>query len=82
MIALTKDLFEAIRERRSERHLKSDPVPDYIVGRIVECGLKVPSARNMQPWQLLIVKRPELKADLSNAVFGQKFIEDAPVVIV
>jgi len=79
---LTKDLFEAIRERRSERHFKPDPVPDDTVRRIVDCGLKAPSAGNMQPWQFLIVKRPELRADLSKAAFGQKFVEDAPVVIV
>lgn len=77
-----KDLFEAIRERRSERHFKPDPVPDDTVRRIVDCGLKAPSAGNMQPWQFLIVKRPELRADLSKAAFGQKFVEDAPVVIV
>jgi nitroreductase len=82
VFTLTKDLFEAIRERRSERHFKPDPVPDDTVRRIVECGLKAPSAGNMQPWQILIVKRPELKADLSKAAFGQKFVEDAPVVIV
>ncbi len=79
---MTKDLFEAIRERRSERHFKPDPVPDDTVRRIVDCGLKAPSAGNMQPWQFLIVKRPELRADLSKAAFGQKFVEDAPVVIV
>jgi nitroreductase len=77
-----KDLFEAIRERRSERHFKPDPVPDDTVRRIVDCGLKAPSAGNMQPWQFLIVKRPELRADLSKAAFGQKFVQDAPVVIV
>ncbi len=77
-----KDLFEAIRERRSERHFKPDPVPDDTVRRIVDCGVKAPSAGNMQPWQFLIVKRPELRADLSKAAFGQKFVQDAPVVIV
>lgn len=82
MIALTKDLFEAISQRRSVRHFKPDPVPDDTVRRIVECGLKAPSAGNIQPWQLLIVKNPELKADLAKAAFGQKFVEAAPVVVV
>ncbi len=79
---MTKDLFEAISQRRSVRHFKPDPVPDDTVRRIVECGLKAPSAGNIQPWQLLIVKNPELKADLAKAAFGQGFIEAAPVVIV
>ncbi len=82
VITLTKDLFEVIKERRSERHFKSDPVPDEMIRRIMECGLKAPSAGNMQPWQFIIVKRPELKANLSKAAFGQKFVQDAPVVIV
>ncbi len=48
----------------------------------MECGLKAPSAGNMQPWQFIIVKRPELKANLAEAAHGQKFVQDAPVVIV
>lgn len=79
---MTTGLFEVIKKRRSERHFKPDPVPDDTVRHIMECGLKAPSAGNMQPWQFIIVKRPELKADLSKAALGQKFVEDAPVVIV
>jgi nitroreductase len=82
VIVLTTGLFEVIKKRRSERHFKPDPVPDDTVRHIMECGLKAPSAGNMQPWQFIIVKRPELKADLAEAALGQKFVEDAPVVIV
>jgi nitroreductase len=82
VIVLVTDLFEVIKKRRSERHFKPDPVPDETVMRIMECGLRAPSAGNMQPWQFIIVKNPELKADLAEAAFGQKFVQDAPVVIV
>ncbi|HOB88540.1 MAG: nitroreductase family protein [Bacillota bacterium] len=82
MRTLTTDLFEVIEKRRSERHFKPDPVSGDAIKRILECGLRAPTAGNIQPWQFIVVKRPELKEDLARAAFGQRFVSDAPVVIV
>ena len=79
---MTTDLFEVIEKRRSERHFKPDPVSGDAIKRILECGLRAPTAGNIQPWQFIVVKRPELKEDLARAAFGQRFVSDAPVVIV
>jgi len=81
-VKLAKSIFEAIKERRSNREFRSDPVPYDTIRQIVEYGLKAPSAGNMQPWGLIIVKEPEIKARLAKAAFGQKFVSDAPVVVV
>lgn len=78
---LTKNVIEAIEERRSVRQFKQDPVPEAVVSRIIECGLKAPSAGNIQPWQFWVIRRPGLKAALAEAAFGQEFVEQAPVVI-
>lgn len=79
---MTKDLIDAIEQRRSVREFKPDPVPDATISRIVGCALMAPSAGNMQPWRFWVVKRPDVKAALARAAFGQGFVEEAPVVIV
>lgn len=79
---MTKDLVEAIEERRSVRSFKPDPVPEATLSRIIGCGLMAPSAGNIQPWQFYAVKSPEVKTALAQAAYGQDFVAAAPVVIV
>jgi nitroreductase len=42
------DLFEIIRTTRSMRRLKSDPVPNELIRKILEAGVCAPSGGNMQ----------------------------------
>ena len=55
-------LFEIMHTTRSMRRLKTDPVPDELVRRILEAGLAAPSGGNMQRWRFLVVRDPAIKA--------------------
>ena len=55
------NLFEIIDTTRSMRRLKSDPVPDALIERIVCAGTKAPSGQNSQPWAFLVVRDPSAK---------------------
>ncbi|MHB8983735.1 MAG: nitroreductase family protein [Carboxydocellales bacterium] len=79
---MTKDVMDAIRERRSIRNFSSDTVDEFTVGRILEAGASAPSAGNIQPWTFYAVFRQQVKEQLEAAAFNQKFIANAPVVIV
>ncbi|HHV62825.1 MAG TPA: nitroreductase family protein [Firmicutes bacterium] len=79
---MTKDLIDAIEQRRSVRSFKPDPIPEPTLGRIIDCALLAPSAGNIQPWKFWIIKRPEVKAALARAAHDQEFVAEAPVVIV
>lgn len=79
---MSQNVIEAIEQRRSVRKFKPDPIPESFIQRILNCGLSAPSAGNLQPWQLWVVKLPHLKAALAEAACGQRFVEKAPVVIV
>lgn len=76
------DLFEAIEGRRSIRAYLPDPVKEEDLRRILEAAIKAPSAGNLQPWEFIVVKDPEIKRKLTEAALGQEFIEEAPIVIV
>src|SRR5690349_17730527 len=57
----TADLFEIIRTTRSVRRLKSDPVPNELIRKILEAGVCAPSGGNMQRWRFLVVKDAAIK---------------------
>ena len=76
------DVSEAIKGRRSIRRFKSDPVDEKDLERILDAARWAPSAGNMQPLELVVIKDPEIKKRLTDASRGQTFIGEAPVVIV
>lgn len=76
------DVLEAIKGTRSIRAFKSEDVPPGIVEKLIEAARWAPSAGNIQPWEFIIVRNPEIKRRLVEAALGQTFIEEAPVVIV
>ncbi|MFH1647101.1 MAG: nitroreductase [Chloroflexota bacterium] len=55
------DILDAIRERRSCRAFKPDPVPGAILKKIMEQALKAPSWANTQPWEFAVVTGKPLK---------------------
>lgn len=49
------ELLEAIRERRSIRAFKPDPVPRESIEQILNLAILAPSAINLQPWEFIVV---------------------------
>lgn len=77
------DFFDVVNNRRSIRIFKKNQeIPDKILNQIIETAVKAPSAGNLQTWEFIIVNKQQLKDDLAKAAFGQRFIAQAPVVIV
>jgi len=78
----TLDVFEAIKGRKSIRAFTSEEVSEEEVERLIDAARRAPSAGNIQPWEFVIVRDVEIKRRLSMAALDQRFIEEAPVVIV
>ena len=53
------DLFEAIEQRRTIRKFKGPATDEQLQSIILE-GVKAPSASNRQPWEFVIVDKPDL----------------------
>ncbi|WP_337845409.1 nitroreductase family protein [Thermus sp.] len=84
MTALPKpsDVRTAALERRSIRRYRPDPIPEPLLREVLELALRAPSAWNLQPWRILVVRDLALKSALKEAAFGQRQVEEAPVVLV
>jgi nitroreductase len=73
---------EAIAQRRSIRKFKSDPIDDAVIRELLEAARLAPSGCNSQPWRFKIVKDDATKQQLQGLAFDQKFVSEAPVVLV
>jgi nitroreductase len=49
---------------------------------IIRIGTSAPSAGNMQPWRIVIVKDSKNRERLARAALNQEFVAAAPVVLV
>jgi len=76
------DIFEAIKKRRSIRKYKDKEVEEEKILKILESARLAPSAKNLQEWRFIVVRDKEKRKKLSEAARNQKFVEEAPVVIV
>jgi len=76
------DVTKAIEERHSVRGFTGEDVPMAIITETLRLGNLAPSAGNLQARDFIIVRDKEMKKKLSKAAFGQKFVEEAPVVMV
>ena len=76
------DVREAIKQRRSIRKFKPDPVPEEKIRLLLESARLAPSGTNIQPWRFIVVKDDDTKKKLQAAAHNQRHIRCAPVIIV
>jgi nitroreductase len=59
----------------SERAYTSEPVADAQLDVILECGMKAPSARNLQPWRFTVIKdEATMKEIVADVVPGNALV--------
>jgi nitroreductase len=76
------EVRQAIRERYSVRKYQDKEIPEAALNEVLEAARLAPSAANRQRWKFVVVKDPERRKALARAAAGQKFVGEAPVVIV
>jgi nitroreductase len=76
------EFFELIRQRRSVRAFKNQPVEDFKLRKILEAANAAPSAGNLQAYQIYFVTKSDHLHKLARAAAGQDFVATAPVVLV
>ena len=85
------DTLEAIKNRRSIRKYKADPVSDQVLNTILDAARLAPSWSNTQCWRFIVVRDSGLKAQLAETIQpvpnlgpnpALNAVKNAPVVIV
>lgn len=79
------DVMQAIKERRSVRHYKPDPVKHEDLQAVLEAARLAPSWANTQCWKFVVVRDPDTKLKLAGALSpgnpATAAITEAPIVI-
>lgn len=76
------NIFEAIKKRRSIRGYLDKKLEQEKLILVLDAARQAPSASNRQEWRFVAVDDKKTKAALSIAAKGQKFVDEAPCVIV
>ena len=77
-----KSFAWVVKHRGMIRSYKSEPVPEKKIHRLLRYAVRAPSAGNLQPWEFIIVKNPDVRAQLTKAAMNQNAVATAPVTIV
>ena len=91
-----KSFMDVVKNRRSIRAFKPDPVPDEIIKKIIETAKWAPTGANTQPFEFIVVRDTELKENINNIcnqardiaetpdkpMIPQNFLVEAPVLII
>jgi len=76
------EVQEAIKNRRSVRAYKSEPIPEEKLNKVLEAARLAPSAHNAQEWKFVVVKDAKKREEMVGAAANQSFVGEAPVIIV
>ena len=57
-------LFEAMYSAGAIRRLRTDPVPDEIITKVLDAAVRAPSGSNAQAWLFIVVKDAEKRRQL------------------
>jgi nitroreductase len=66
----TSKLLEVIRYRRSVRDYDPRPIEAWKLATILESARIAPSSTNSQPWRIVVVNDPALKAEIASSTPG------------
>lgn len=74
------EFFEVIQKRYSVRAYKSDPVPDEICRQLLEAAVIAPTAKNKQPFQIIVIHTSGRKEEIKR-IYNKDWFVQAPLVI-
>ena len=75
-------LIALLRGLRAVRSFRPDPVPPEVVADVLEVARWSGSARNVQPWELVVVRSPETLQALASVEGYAGHLSGAPLGIV
>jgi len=76
------EFYVVVKTRRSIRSFKEDVPSQAVIDRIMEAVRISPSGSNRQPWKFILVTDPGLRDEVAGACGNQKFVGEAPIVVV
>ncbi len=74
------EFYEVVKQRRSVRAYRDEPVEEEKLRRILEAAREAPSAANRQPLQFYVIRDESVRRELLEA-YSQQWFAEAPVIV-
>lgn len=74
--------MKEIFSRRSIRKYRNQEITDDILHQILKAGMNAPTARNLKPFEFIVVKDNGILEQLSNVKKNAYFVKDSNITIV
>jgi len=71
-----------LKDIRSIRTYNETPIDEAILKDLVDAARMAPTARNIQPWEFVVITDREVLAQLADVHVNGRFLKDAPAAIV
>ena len=76
------DIYDLVAKRCSIRSFeKSRAIPEEVINRVLNAGRLAPSANNLQPWHLHVVRSPEMLEKIYPC-YKRDWIQTAPCILI
>jgi nitroreductase len=74
-------VIDTIRQHRSIRQYKPDPVPQNVLTEVLEAGVRTSSSGNMQTYSIIVTRDKALREQLYAAHMEQHMVLEAPLFL-
>jgi nitroreductase len=78
----SSEFLEFLAGRSSVREYDASELHERDLVFLLDCASTAPSAGNLEAWDVVLVRDPELREALSGAAFGQSHVLSAPALFV
>lgn len=75
------DILKTLLEHRSIRKFRDQPIPDIVLEKILEAGIRASTTGNMQLYSIIVTKDKKNRELLAPLHFNQSFVKEAPVLL-
>ncbi len=75
-------VVDAAESRRSIRKYTPDTLTEAELRELLRLAGRAPSANNLQPWRVVVIRDPALKQELLPAAYNQAQVTGAPALLV
>lgn len=81
IIEVERDKIKALLERRTIREYSDKGISQETLNNLLEAGIRGSNCGNMQIYSIVVTQKKQRRKELRKFHFGQKMVEEAPVVL-
>lgn len=75
------ETLKVLKNRRSMRAFSDKSVSESLIGELIDCARFAPTARNLQPWEFVVITNKDVIQQLAGLTDHGKFMKDSNSII-